>query len=339
MKKILILLLLFFSGTILFAQNDILYTKNGDVLVGEIKSMRKSVLTFDTNYADSEFKIDWSEVKGLIANGSLLIFTDDGSRYIGKLQPLLETDRLIRVITEDEEITMTLEDIVEVTALEKSFVQRIRILLDAGFSYTKANHAQTLSINGHVDYQANVWSFEGNFSKVGTYQDDVDETTRTEGTASFAYSILGKSFAFAGLQFLKNSEQLLNLRSTAKAGLGYYVVRTNHLYLGGGAGIAASIEDYGGDSPSSENNLEGLGILNFNAYDIGDLSVNTSFSYYPGITNGKRHRFDADFSLKYDLPFDFYIRLSYTHNFDSEPLVDVPKSDFVFQTTVGWEWN
>lgn len=330
---------MFFGSFHLFGQNDILYTNSGDVLVGEIISMRQSVLTFDTNYADEEFKIEWDKVKGLKCLGNQLIFTDDGDRYIGRLEPLLGTTNLIRVIVGSEEITMNLEDIVEITALKKNFIKRIRVSLDAGYSYTKANNAQTLSIDGNVKYQASKWFLETSFSKVGTYQDEVDETSRTEGKSNFNYTVFGKSFAFSGIEFLRNSEQMLDLRTTAKIGVGYYVIRTNHLYFGGGAGVASSKENYGGEEPSSENSFEGLGVITLNAYDVGDISVSSGLSYYPSFTNKGRRRFDADFSLKYDLPLDFYIKVSYTHNFDSKPLIDVPNNDFVLQTTIGWEWN
>lgn len=339
MKKLVIFLTFGFILQTTYAQWDVVYTVSGDELLGEIKNMRQSILTFDTKYADTEFKIEWSEVLGLETSGLSLIFTDDGDRFVGSIKPLLGTGRLTRVITEEEEITMTLEKIVEIISLEKNFVERIRIALDAGYSFTKANSAQTISINGNVNYQARKWAFDGSFNKVGTYQDGADETSRTEGTGNLNYTIIGKSFAFVGLQFLRNSEQLLDLRSTAKGGLGYYFFRTNHWYLGGGAGIAGSRENYGGDEPSSENGIEGLGIINLNAYDIGDLSVNLSASYYPSFTNKGRHRLDADFSLKYDLPFEFYIKVSYNHNFDSKPPIDVSNNDFVFQTSIGWEWN
>ena len=321
MKRFVIIGLAIILSTQLFGQTDILYTISGDVLSGEMKSMRQSVLTFDTKYADDEFKIEWSEVTGVKATGLQLIFTDDGGRYIGRLEPLLGTARLIRVITETEEITMTLEDIVEIAALEKNFAERIVISLDAGYSFTKANNEQRLSIDGSIKYQARKWSSETNFSKTGTYQDAVDATSRTDGESNLNYLLIGKSYAFLGIEFLRNSEQLLDLRSTAKIGLGYYIVRTNHLYFGGGAGLARSKENYGGDEPSSENSFEGLGVITLNAYDVGDISTSLNLSYYPSFTNKGRQRFDADLSFKYDLPLDFYIKFSYTHNFDSKPLI------------------
>lgn len=338
MRVILFFLFITFS-VLASGQNDKVHTKAGVLLVGEIKGLRRTVLTFDADYADSEFKVDWEEVDALDSDETFLIFMDDGARYTGSFKPLQGTNGLIRIIAEEEEVTVLLEDIVEITALEKTFVQRIRVSLDAGFSFTKANHSRQLSINGKVNYQSENWALNGSFNKVGSYQDNVDATSRTEGSAGFTYFILGNSFAFSGLEFLRNSEQKLDLRSTAKLGIGYYFFRTNHFYFGGGAGFAGSSENYGGDNPSSSNSLEGLGVLELNAYNIGDLSVESTVSAYPSFTNRGRVRIDANVAVKYEFPYDIYIKLDYIHNFDSEPPSNVPKRDFVFQSTIGWEWN
>lgn len=321
------------------AQCDTLYTLSGDVLVGELKSLRLGVLTFDTQYADSDFKIEWSEVDGIIVNSTLLIYTNDGSRYIGTMHLLQGQPRLTRVKTNTTNITMTMENIVEITAIKKNLIDRMNIWLDAGYSYSKANNNQQLSVDGRFKYQAAKWTLEGDFSKVGTYQDQVDETSRTNGGGSFSHYIFGKTFAFAGLEFLRNSEQLLKLRTTSKVGLGYYFFRTNYWYMGTGIGLANSLEDYGGDNPVFESSFEGLGILELNAYDIGDLNVISKVSVYPSFTNKGRIRINSDFTVKYDLPLDFYIKISLTHNYDSEPLIDVPTTDFIFRTGVGWEWD
>ncbi len=37
-------------------------TTTGDRLVGEIKSVEKDVLTLETAYSDSDFKIEWEKV-------------------------------------------------------------------------------------------------------------------------------------------------------------------------------------------------------------------------------------------------------------------------------------
>ena len=43
------------------AAQDVVITTSGDRLVGEIKSVEKDVLTFETAYSDADFKIEWGD--------------------------------------------------------------------------------------------------------------------------------------------------------------------------------------------------------------------------------------------------------------------------------------
>jgi hypothetical protein len=63
MKQLLILLSIFFICSFsLLAQKDSLVFTNGNHMTGEIKSMNKGVLVIETDYSDSEFKIEWEKI-------------------------------------------------------------------------------------------------------------------------------------------------------------------------------------------------------------------------------------------------------------------------------------
>ena len=49
---------------------------------------------------------------------------------------------------------------------------------------------------------------------------------------------------------------------------------------------------------------------------------------------------DSDFTLdtKYDLPYDFYIKIGFTINYDNKPAQGASETYYVFQTGFGWEW-
>lgn len=332
-------LLLFVSFSILAQKKDKVYSVTGDVLIGELKSMERGVLIFDTEYADSDFKIEWDEVDGVEIGKQHIIYTSDGNRYKGGLIPLLEQGRLTRLVTEEGEITMSLNEIVEIASLEKKAIDRLFISIDAGFSLTKANNVRQTSASGNVSYRGNKWLVTANFSNVGTTQDEVDPIDRTEGGFTFTRDIFGNAMAMGGAEFLSNSEQMLDLRSTGRAGLGYYFLRNGRLYFLAGGGLAVSNENYGGEDATSQNSFEGLALTEFNAYNLGDFSFLGKLYTYPSFSDWGRWRINADVSLKYDLPLDFYIKLSYIHNFDSQPLIDVSKNDYVFKTSLGWEWD
>ena len=50
-----------------FAQTaDTLVLNNGDDIVGEIKDMTNAIVQIETPYSDSDFKIDWDEVREIL---------------------------------------------------------------------------------------------------------------------------------------------------------------------------------------------------------------------------------------------------------------------------------
>ncbi len=322
----------------LFAQ-DTLYTSTGDRIIGEIESMERNVLIFSTEYSDEDFHIEWNEVKGLTSSQMLLMYTANGSKYEGGLKLELGDSSSVRIITSTENISVPLKNIVEIAPIKQEFKDRIIINIDAGLSLTKANNMRQSSAAGKIDYRGLKWTFNASFNNIGTVQDGTEKVSRSEGGIGFTRDVFGNTMVIGGIESLKNSEQMLDLRFIVKAGYGYYFIRTNHLYFQAGAGLAYSREKYGGDSPVNGNSMEGVGIAEFNAYDIGDFTFYSNVSAYPSLSDWGRWRVDLDCSLKYDLPLDFYIKFSYIHNFDSSPLIDVPNNDYVFKTSIGWEWN
>ena len=45
-----------------YAQTDSLLLDTNTIIVGEVKSMKRGVLTIETNYSDSDFNIEWLEI-------------------------------------------------------------------------------------------------------------------------------------------------------------------------------------------------------------------------------------------------------------------------------------
>src|SRR5262245_31780504 len=53
--------------------HDSIILKNGDVIVGEIKSMDKGVLTIETDYSKSDITIKWSGIKEIYSTSHFMI--------------------------------------------------------------------------------------------------------------------------------------------------------------------------------------------------------------------------------------------------------------------------
>ena len=124
---------------------------------------------------------------------------------------------------------------------------------------------------------------------------------------------------------------------TAQLGLGRFIIRTNSSYWGAKLGANRNIERYSNET-EDRNSWEGYLGSELNLYDIGDFSLLTILMVYPGITEKGRWRGDFNLDTKYDLPYDFYIKIGLTFNYDNRPAEGASETDYIIQTGLGWEW-
>jgi len=221
--------------------------------------------------------------------------------------------------------------------VEQGFFGRLNLELSAGYTMTKSNNLKTFSIRSGIGYITKKFSADATFNAVRNIQDEADPTRRTEANIGFRYVVVNDWFALISSNLLQNDEQKIKLRATTSAGIGNYIVNTNRLYFGAAAGLAWNNERYTETKDADRNSLEVAAGLELNLFNMGDLDLMTNLVLYPSITEKGRVRTDYSIDLKYDLPLDFFIGLGFTYNFDNQPVEGASKSDYVFQTTIGWE--
>ena len=107
-----------FSGMVL-SQNDSLVVSNGDVLVGEIKSMTQGVLVIETDYSDSDFNIAWENVIEFYSNRNFIVNLSEGERFYGKINSDPSAKKEIIIIEADIEHRTNLIDIVYLDAVNR----------------------------------------------------------------------------------------------------------------------------------------------------------------------------------------------------------------------------
>ncbi|OIQ37440.1 MAG: hypothetical protein BM563_08515 [Bacteroidetes bacterium MedPE-SWsnd-G1] len=337
MKKIVFFFILIANFHSVSAQKDSIVLNNNNKLVGEIKSLDKSVLTIKTTYSDSDFKIKWFRVKEIYSNRSFIVSLSNGSRFNATINTDSINKKAVLIDQGEFILESTLNKVIYLDAIGQNFLSRLTAEFDIGITLTKANNSKQLTSNARLDYSANKWSLSNTFNSVYSRQDSVQDIKRIEGTTTFQWFLKNDWFLSTSGTFLSNNEQLLKLRSTGKVGAGYYFKHNNNLSLAAGSGIAFSNEEYLDGADPGKNSLEFYFGSQFNKYEIGDLSLLTSVFAYPSITEKGRFRVDFKFDMKYDLPWDFYIKTGITYNFDNQPAQGATKDDYVFQTSFGWE--
>ena len=314
---------------------DSIVFKNGNYIVGEIKGMDRGIITVETDYSDSDFKIEWEAIDYLKTKTLLLLSTTDGRRLYGTLEGLGD-DRFRLTAVDGTTADLAINEIVYLKSVDKGFLDRLYAGIDLGYSLTKARNQRQYTVRSRAGYIAQKWGLDLAYNSLISTQDDVEDIKRTDGFFSFRYILPREWYVIAQVDFLSNTEQLLDLRSNAKLGLGKYFIRTNQLYWGGQAGISRNIENYQEEDDDRQSTEAWFG-TELNLYDIGDFSLLSKILVYPSLTETGRWRYDFNIDLKYDLPLDFYIKSGLTLNYDNQPVEGSSKSDYVWQTTFGWE--
>jgi preprotein translocase subunit YajC len=320
-----------------FAQHDSIIFNNGNYIVGEIKSMERNVLKVETDYSDTDFAVEWNRIKEIYTETYFLITLTNGARYNGTIKTV-SAEKVAILTGEGENVEVAILDIVILNDLDQGFWSQLYASIDLGYDLTKANNFHQFSMRSNVGYMAKRWQLDGNYSSLTSKQDDVDDIIRNDGGLTFKYFLPRDWYPTISLNFLSNTEQQLDLRTSAKLGMGKYVVHTNKSYWGFSLGANYNNENYTPVDIPDRKSWEGFVGTELNFFNVGDLSLLTNLIVYPSFTESGRWRYDFNFDAKYDLPLDFYIKLGYTLNFDNQPVAGSPKTDYVIHSGFGWEW-
>jgi hypothetical protein len=316
---------------------DTLVLKNNDLIIGEIKIMNNGVLQIETDYSKSDFKLEWKEVKFLSSGRTHIINLTSGVLVNGVLTKSKTPNKC--EIKNVETLTITevnLSDIVYIKPVDDSFWDRLEASFDVGIKLTKAENLQQLTINANLGYTAKRWFATGTYKRIQSVQDDSEPIRRIDTDISYVHLLPKDFFVPLSVTTLSNTEQDIQLRIISKAGYGKYILRDNKKYWGIASGLSFNHERYF-DTSEAFKSLELFLATDFNLYDVGDFSIQSKVTVFPSLTESKRIRTDFNLDTKYDLPLDFFIKLSFVYNYDNKPKNGAAKDDYVFQTTFGWK--
>mgnify|MGYP005838459147 CR=1 FL=1 len=337
MKLKLLFLFSIFSQLTTLGQNDTIISKDNNVLNGEIKGMDKGVLTFKTSYSDSDFKIEWLEIKMIISNQKFSIVNTDGDRYFGSIKKDTIHNKMIISDKNHSLIITEIDDIVYLKQINEGHIlDVINLSLDLGYSFTKSNNLHQFNGNLNADYYSNKWGVAISSNSIQNYQENAPKINRFSGNIDFKYFLRRVFFVSVIGDYYHNTEQQIRLRSTYNLSIGHYVKKTNKVYFNYSIGLVYNNENYVPEIDDVKS-FEGSIKLEYNMFDLGDFNMFTNITFYPSFTERGRVRLISKISAKYDLPRDLYIKTTYDYNLDNKPIEGASESDYVFTFGVGWE--
>lgn len=336
--RFIIVLLLLFQSSFVFAQNDSLLLSNGNKIFGEMKSMKQGVATVKTPYSKSDFKIKWGKVKTVHTETEFLITVKSGERYNGFLQSG-EDDEIHILHASDTLASVPKEHIVFLDVVKTDFLSNIKVALGVGYNFTKADNLSQFSVRSTLGYRAKRWALNANYNDIRSSQDKIKSVKRLDASLGYQFYLKRNWFTVTEVSWLSNTEQNIRLRTLARLGVGKYILQTNSAYWAVHSGVTYNNESFRVHDVNKDNNsAEGFIATELNLYDIGDITLLTRAIAYPSLTESGRWRFDYTLDLKYDLPLDFYINFGITLNYDNKPVKSGSETDYVFQTTFGWSF-
>lgn len=337
MRKLFLHIIFLFVAIIgIRAQDDSLVFRSGEYILGEIQSMEKGVLFFETDYSDNDFEIEWVEVVKIYSETYLYISLADGKNVYGRLHTLPDSSLIITSSNKDT-VTCSIKDIVHMLPIKHGFKDRFSAEIDIGLSFARSNNLKQVTVSAMIGYKTEKWNSYITFNTLRSVQDDVDPIHRTESEFVFQYVIYKDWYLVPSTNYLANSEQNLDYRWNAQFGIGNYILRSNFAYWGISLGINNNVEEYSNDTPSNQT-WEGFFGTELNLFNTGDLELFTKIYTYPGISEAGRWRVDGSLNIKYDLPLDFYIKLGGSINYDNRPAIAAGELDYVSTIGFGWEW-
>jgi len=335
------------SSSSLLAGDDILILKNGDRITGEVKKLERGLVHIDADYGDNIFMIDWEEVERIESQEQFIVETARGDRASGSIR--MDPDGAARILVEEkgDQLSLEQDEIVAMKPVDEGFWGRFGASVDFGLSVTKADETRQLNSRASASYLSENWSSEVKVNALRNVRRETDTTRRTEVSGNYRRALTHVSESWFGIgfaNFLQSNELQLDLRSTLGGGVGSYLVRNNRWFfsvMGGAAWTNENFEALVEDptqAKADQNSGEGFGAVEWSLFDVGDFEIQTTLAVFPSFTQAGRVRMNFDTDFKWDLPKDLYFSIGFTDNFDSSPPGDIPKNDYIFNTSVGWSY-
>jgi len=324
-------LLLFATSAVASGATDVVTMITGERLVGEIKKLEKDVLTLETTYSDSDFKIEWDQIASIESDRQFLVETFDGKRLAGSLKADAATKKTVRV----GDVSVPLADVSAIVPYERSFWSRFDAGFDFGYSMTQANAAKQLTLGGNLlyrDKQIVDTMFANAFKSA---QSNAPDTQRWDFGNDFRYLFGDRWYANTTQDFMNSDEQGLDLRTTIGGGGGRYLFRSASQYLAVGGGLAWTNENYTDPAIPTKDSAEAYFGTEFMTEKLKVTDLVTRFTYYLSLTIDGLYRINYKFDLDFNLPGDWYFRVGVFENFDSQPPPGLARNDYGWSNYFG----
>ena len=311
-------------------KTDKVSLKNGDIITGEIKSMKLGKLSFDMD-GPGTISIKWEEVIKIKSDKIFEITIQGGEIFVTMLDSLFIKGRIKK-----------LDDIVEIVPIKDRFFTRLIGDVSMGFNYTKSNSILQFNFSSNVSYIIPKLEVDLKLNTVLTnYGHDTSLTQKQDIILGMRRDMSRKFFWGGSTGWQKNTELGLASRFLLSGVMGLTALADNHNRLLFSAGLSYN-QEQSVETGQYSGNLDGLLVATFKRfyYSTPKLSINADYLLYPGITDWGRIRMQGDLNISVEIFKDFQMGLVGYYSYDNRPPAgSLSNDDYGIIFTLGYTFG
>jgi len=284
--------------------------------------------------------IEWRGVLRVESTQFFEVETTTGNRLFGAM-PCPDADGMIMIGAPGLAQELERIDVIRIAPLNQRFWARLDGFVDFGYSFSRANRNQQLTLSSEVKARTDKHTVTVNYSSQLTDSKDIERRTRNDIGVSFQRAFEDRWFGVGLAQFNQNDELDLELRQLYGGGIGRFVTQTNRtiLSLWGGAGFT---RERFSSNEESQGNLEGIAVLNHSyfIFEGNTTDLNTTLAFFPNFSDFGRIRINLSTRISWEIFKDFTWNVTFQDSYDSRPptIIGTEKNDFSVVTSVGFKF-
>jgi len=317
-------------------KTDLIILRNGDHITGEIKSLKRGMLTVGTDSVGT-IQIKWQDVKSVTSRLHFSLEDDQGRIYVGSLEPAGDNTGRLTVAGPQPVEDLDHLSIVKIQALEESRWRRFSGSADLSYSFTKASDRQQFNFSGDIMYRTERYSGQLTYSStIGTSKGETDQD-RQLVTLTGTRERTGRWLGYSQTSFSTNFELQLQGRFSALGGPGYNLVQTNNSLIRVIGAAAYSHEQYVAED--TQQSVEGFFMLDaqFFKLDSPKVDIINQLAYLPSFSKWGRHRLEYNAKARIEVLRDFFVTFTFYDSYDSDPPSETAvRNDYGFTTGLSW---
>ena len=309
--------------------------RNGDRIIGEIKTLDHGTLTYKTDDVGTVM-IKWDKIARLVSPRYFEVEDNAGRRYYGNLQPGLRDGRIVVAVTSFID-TLDVAQVVRMYPLGQSFLARVDGHLNLNLTFQRANRLRSLNTDFEAVYRTRVRLTRLRSNIYFQNQEGAEGTSRNSVSLSQLRFLQNRWILLAAAELQQNEELDLARRALVSAGGGRFLRQTNRSEILIAGGLAFTNELF--TASTATNSLEALLSAQANYYQLDSpkTDMQCELTLYPSLTDLGRIRSELSLSLTHEVIKNFNTGLMVFDNFDSRPPSEtLAKNDFGVTLMVGW---